>query len=170
MEELTSCSNCREEITADSDFCPHCGVLFPEAGGLVCERHSEQEAVGVCIICRVLVCEKCRVVMGNRTFCLDHGRIEVQQDWANVFQSTDINEAALVKSLLETSNFHVQVQNFGSIGFAWEGGPDSSLSRSALNKPAKLFVPIPEYLKAAETVEQWETSARSHDEADGLET
>jgi RNA polymerase subunit RPABC4/transcription elongation factor Spt4 len=164
MEALTSCGNCSEEITADSDFCPHCGVLFAEAGGLVCERHSEQDAVGVCIICRVLVCDKCRVVVGNRTFCFDHSMTEVQQNWANVFQSTDINEAELVKSLLEASNFHIQVQNFGSIGFVWEGGSDSSLSRNALNKPAKLFVPIPQYLKAVETVEQWKTSGQSNSE------
>jgi hypothetical protein len=79
----------------------------------------------------------------------------VQQDWARIFQSTDINEAELVKSILQSGGFTVQVQNFNSIGFVWDGGGDSSLSRSALSKPAKVFVPIPEYLRARDTVREW---------------
>lgn len=168
MPEYKNCTNCDGEVTPDSDFCPHCGVLFENAGTVVCERHPDRKAVSVCIICRVLVCEHCKASAGNRTFCSDHKGIEVQQDWANVFQSTDINDAELVKSLLEAAEFHIQVQNFNPIGFVWDGGGDSSLSRSALSKPAKIFVPIPEYLEALEAVNEW----KSFSEQDGehLET
>jgi hypothetical protein len=93
-------------------------------------------------------------------FCLEHKEIEVQQDWAIVFKSTDINDSELVKSFLETNGFKVLVQDFTPIGYVWDGGGDSSLSRSALRKPAKVFVPIPEYLKAAEAVREWKSGAR----------
>ena len=159
MTEYESCSNCSEEVTTDSDFCPHCGALFRNAGEVFCENHPDNEASGVCIICRKLVCHDCSVESGHRMFCSDHNGIEVRQDWAGVFQSTDINEAELVKSFLLSEKFTVQVQNFNSIGFVWDGGGDSSISRSALSKPAKVFVPIPEYIAAAEAVRQWNDSA-----------
>jgi hypothetical protein len=41
----------------------------------------------------------------------------------------------------------------------WDGGGDSALSRSAISKPAKVFVPIPEYLKAKESLEEWKSGA-----------
>jgi hypothetical protein len=83
--------------------------------------------------------------------------VEVQQDWAEIFRSTDINESEMVKAILETSGHKVLVQNFAPIGYVWDGGGDSALSRSALGKPAKVFVPIPEYLKAKESLDEWQS-------------
>jgi len=160
------CSNCGEEVTWDSDFCPHCGVIFEAAGGVKCDDHPERAAGGICIICRKLVCNKCGVRKHGRTFCREHKEIEVQQDWARIFQSTDINDAELVKSVLQEAGYTVQVQNFSSIGFIWEGGGDSSLSRSALSKPAKIFVPIPEYLNASKVLQAWKDSNPVRDESD----
>ncbi len=54
--------HCGDEVTEDSDFCPHCGVLFAEAGDVFCDEHQQKPATGVCIICRKVFCEECGVV------------------------------------------------------------------------------------------------------------
>jgi RNA polymerase subunit RPABC4/transcription elongation factor Spt4 len=155
--EYINCSNCNEEITPDSEFCPHCGVLFPEASKEQCDTDTGQAATGVCIICRKLVCDECGKQVHGRMLCLDHRKVEVQQDWARVFQSTDINDSELAKVLLESNGFRVLGQNFAPIGYVWDGGGDSALSRSNISKPAKVFVPIPEYLRAEEALKEWKS-------------
>lgn len=157
--EYINCSRCGEEVTPDSDFCPHCGILFSEEGRELCDTHAGQRATGICIICRKLVCGKCGKKVRGRVHCLDHREVEVQQDWARIFQSTDINESELVKAFLESAGYKVLVQNFTPIGFVWDGGGDSAISRSNLSKPAKIFVPIPEYLKAEEALKEWKSGA-----------
>jgi hypothetical protein len=87
----------------------------------------------------------------------------VEQDWAEVFRSTEIADAELVKSVLESAGQKVLVQNFNSMGFIWDGGGDSPISRSNINKPAKVFVPIPEYLDAVKMVEEWKSMEKGID-------
>jgi RNA polymerase subunit RPABC4/transcription elongation factor Spt4 len=156
-DEYVNCPECTEEITQDSDFCPHCGTLFSGAEGQKCDMHPDRAASGICIICRKLVCDECKKVDRGRTFCVDHKKVEVQQDWARIFQSTDIIESELAKAFLEAAGHKVLVQNFAPVGFVWDGGGDSALSRSAISKPAKVFVPIPEYLKAKDSLEEWKS-------------
>ena len=158
MADLIQCPSCTEEVTADSDFCPHCGILFDRGVDVFCETHPENTSSGVCIICRKVVCKECSKVVRGRQFCLSHNKVEVQQDWAKIYQSTEINDAELVRSFLGSQGFTVLPQNFNSIGFVWDGGGDSPQSRSNLNKPAKVFVPIPEYVAAQREFEEWATS------------
>jgi hypothetical protein len=166
MSDFIKCRYCGEEITADSDFCPHCGMLFAEAGAVFCDLHTLEPGVGVCIICRKLCCEECGTRIRGRYFCSAHRKVKVEQDWAEVFRSTEISDAELVKSFLESTGHKVQVQNFQSIGFVWDGGGDSPISRSNINKPAKVFVPIPEYLDAVEEIIEWKSSETAVDEAE----
>ncbi|RPI04162.1 MAG: zinc ribbon domain-containing protein [Ignavibacteriae bacterium] len=166
MTEYIKCSHCGNEITPDSDFCPHCGVLFAAAGTVFCDLHTLEPGVGVCIICRKLCCEACGVRIRDRFFCCVHRKVKVEEDWAEVFRSTEISDAELVKSVLESTGHMVQGQNFNSIGFIWDGGGDSPISRSNINKPAKVFVPIPEYLDALEEIKEWRSVEEFHD--DGL--
>lgn len=166
MSEYIKCSYCNEEITADSDFCPHCGTLFAEAGAAFCDLHPIEPGAGVCIICRKLCCKECGNEVRGRFFCLAHRKVKVEQDWAEVFRSTEISDAELVKSVLESTGHKVQVQNFNSIGFIWDGGGDSPISRSNINKPAKVFVPIPEYLAAMEEIVEWKSSETNIDEVE----
>ena len=158
------CRNCGDEVTPDSEFCPHCGSLFSRAGTIRCDTHPDVEAAGICILCRTLACEECGKKVHGKFFCAEHTEIEVQQDWALVSQSTEINDSTLVKAFLESNGFKVLVQNFDSIGYIWDGGGDSSISRSALSKPAKVFVPIPEFLKAVAALEEWKSGAAETDE------
>jgi hypothetical protein len=163
MSEYKNCFYCKNEVTYDSDFCPHCGVLFAEAGKVFCDLHPLEPGVGVCIICRKLCCEECGAKVRGRFFCSAHRKINVEQDWAEVFRSTEIADAELVKSFLESAGQKVLVQNFNSIGFIWDGGGDSPISRSNINKPAKVFVPIPEYLDAVKIVEEWKSLEKGID-------
>ncbi len=158
MPELITCSNCEGEVFKDSDFCPHCGYLLMDEK-LFCDLHPEKEAGGVCIICQRLVCGMCSEESERRVFCLDHLEVIVDGDWAEVFRSTDVHDAELAKSLLQDAKHHVEVQNFGSIGYAWDGGGDNPQSRSNLNNPAKVFVPIDEYLKAREVLDEWRNAS-----------
>lgn len=157
MSKYVSCISCGEEVTADSDFCPHCGIVYERGGSVFCEKHPQTKGVSVCIICRRVLCEYCLSVQGGRRFCGEHKSVKVEQDWAKVFQSTEINDAELVRSVLQNAEFHVEVQNFNSIGFVWDGGGDSPQSRSNLGKPAKVFVPIPEFLRAEAFLREWES-------------
>jgi len=164
MEEakarLVRCPHCSNEITSDSDFCPHCGILFAGAGNAPCDLHQLEFGVGVCIICRKVCCRECGTTVRGRFFCTVHKKVRVEEDWAEVFRSTEIADAELIKSVLESAGQKVLVQNFNSIGFVWDGGGDSPISRSNINKPAKVFVPIPEYLNAAQVVEEWKSSEK----------
>ena len=166
MPEIIKCRHCGEEITDDSDFCPHCGVLFEQAGKVFCDLHTLEPGVGVCIICRKLCCEECGARVHGRFLCSAHRKVKVEQDWAEVFRSTEISNAELVKSVLESAGHKVQVQNFNSIGFIWDGGGDSPISRSNINKPAKVFVPIPEYLDAFEEIVEWNSSETALDDTE----
>jgi hypothetical protein len=156
MADQTTCSNCNEEVTVDSDFCPHCGMLFKETENVFCDEHQKNPAQGVCIICQRLVCQECGVSSAGRIFCEAHRKVEVQEDWAEVFRSTEVADAELIKSLLESTGVKVLEQNFSPKGSIWEG--DSSIWRSNINKPAKVLVPIPEYLQAMEVVYDWRSS------------
>jgi len=94
----------------------------------------------------------------GRTFCSLHEEVKVEQDWAEVVCTTDITEAEMIRSVLESLGHKVQLQNFNSIGYIWGGGGDSPISRSNINKPARVFVPIPEYLDSVKELEEWRSS------------
>jgi RNA polymerase subunit RPABC4/transcription elongation factor Spt4 len=158
-DQYRDCPKCTEEVTRDSDFCPHCGVLFSGARGQMCDSHTDQLATGVCIICTKLVCGSCISVVRGRTFCSNHRKVIVEQDWVRIFQSTDINESEMIRAFLESSGYKVLVRDFAPVGYVWDGGGDSAVSRSNMGKPAKIFVPIPEYLKAKESLEEWKSGA-----------
>lgn len=149
------CPSCETTVGEDSDFCPSCGELLVDPASVVCERHGTKHAVGVCIICSTPVCEKCAKKLHGRTFCPDHAGIEVEQGWALVYSSHEINDAELAKSVLEEEGFKVVARDFLPIGYVWDGAGDSSFSRLALKKPAKIFVHVQDFLSASQVLDEW---------------
>ena len=146
------CPSCGEGVYEESDFCPHCGVLRSPAGRPSCPEHPHRTAEHVCIICHRLLCPRCRKRKQGKSFCAEHRKVEVVLDWANVFQSDEVSESDLIRSVLKAGGFTVQQQNFDAGGNVWG---------TALVRPAKVFVPIPEYLKARDLVEGWVLQSRS---------
>ena len=147
------CENCGEEVTPDSDFCIHCGVLLSDEA-FRCDTHTASPAVAVCIICRRLVCAECLKKKRGKIFCSEHKAVEVSEDWAVAFQSYDYYEANIVRGKLENAGITVNPRNNTSIGFIADGFIDSSIGRSILRYPVKVFVPLDQYLDAVKILKE----------------
>lgn len=155
------CPSCRALCSSDSDFCPSCGAMFESAGSVACLNHSSRDAVAVCILCQDPLCEQCVVVRAGRRFCRSHAGVAIEQDYALIYSSSDINDAELARAVLVSRGFEVVVRDFTPIGYVWDGAGDSSFSRSVLRKLAKVFVPIPEYLRALVVLNEWSTGSEA---------
>jgi hypothetical protein len=142
MPEVDNCGNCGEEASTDSDFCPHCGVLFEQAPFTVCDFHRDREAEGVCIICRKFVCDGCAIVIHKRLFCAEHQDVVAQEDFARVHESNYIAEAESIAAMLKGAGFEVVAPVWGARG-----------------RLARVFVPIPEYVEAIKLVHEWKEQA-----------
>ena len=150
-QAVEQCDYCSEDVTADSEFCIHCGALF-EADGQFCEVHTSSPAVAVCVICHRLLCGECRVLKGRRSFCADHEKVETSEGWAVAFQSVDYYEANIIRGKLESAGLTVNPRNNTSIGFIADGFIESAIGRSILKYPVKVFVPLDQYLEAVEVI------------------
>ncbi|MFA8343261.1 MAG: hypothetical protein ACEPO8_09865 [Rhodothermaceae bacterium] len=75
------CEHCENEIKSDDDFCPKCGVLYTEHN---CEKHSEVDAEGVCLVCGKICCSECGQFVGQSFLCDSHSKIEVYQSMGRV--------------------------------------------------------------------------------------
>ncbi len=157
MTELGNCGNCNGEVTVDSDFCPHCGQIFEQAGESPCDTHPERKALAVCIICRKTLCEKCRTKVKRRSFCEQHQSIEVEEDWAKIYQSSDVHEAEMVKAVLAGAGVKVEAQNLSPASISTYFG-EIALFRAFMRYPAKIFVPIPEFVRAMEVLQDWQST------------
>ena len=140
MDTLIKCPNCSDEITEDSDFCPHCGNLFKEAPPVHCETDLDQEATGVCIICQKLVCSRCQEVQNRRLFCPEHCNVQVEEDWALIVESRAAADVEMQKGYLESKGIQTTMQDFGL----------------RLRHPGalRLFIPIPDYLRAKKILDE----------------
>jgi len=87
--------------------------------------------------------------------------VPIEQDFALVYSASDINDAELARAVLDSRGFTVVVRDFTPIGYVWDGAGDSSFSRSVLRKLAKVFVPIPDYLRALVVLNEWSTGKKT---------
>jgi len=156
--ETRSCSNCDCEVTEDSDFCPHCGVIFELIEKVLCETHPERPASTVCIICRATLCKECAQRVRRRFFCNEHCSVEVEEDWAEVYRTHDANDAEMVKSVLAAAGVGVQAQNLSPAPMGAFFG-ESAVFRLLMRYPAKIFVPIPEYAHAVQVLKDWQSDS-----------
>ena len=117
----------------------------------------------MCVICQQPFCSSCVKWIDGKALCADHVTVKIEQDFALVYSSSDINDAELARAILDSRGFHVVVRDFNPIGYVWEGAGDSAFSRSALRKLAKIFVPIPDYLRAIVVLNEWSTGKETPD-------
>lgn len=162
MPEYDDCGNCGREVTDDSDFCPFCGVLFEHAPMMVCEVHRAGEAFAVCVICQKFLCEFCAVEVENRFLCPDHQDVRLSGDYALIYESRDVAEAAAVRSLLTPGG----VASEDDEGNVHSEGEDNSPDVIDTNlftrgRTARIYVPIPRYLEASEVLREWREDLKS---------
>jgi hypothetical protein len=162
--EVEECGNCSGEVVVGSDYCPHCGLLRM-AEKLACQRHPERNAEAVCVICSAPLCPECRITKNKRAFCVDHKNVEVSEDWAVAFQSTDYYLANLVRGKLENAGITVAPRNNASIGFMADGFIETAIGRTILKYPVKVFVPVQQYLEAVEIVNEENPPEAEEDKA-----
>ena len=160
-EPLDECDNCGREAPFDMDYCPHCGTLYA-SDHYSCTQHPIAVAAGVCIICQQLYCSECLTKKQKKYFCEKHKEIEVREDWALVFQSTDFYLAQIIRGKLESAGVTVNPTNTTNPGFMADGMIESAIGRALLRYPIKVYVPLDEYLAAAAVL----TDLSPHNEAE----
>jgi hypothetical protein len=112
LTEMEDCTGCGERIEAEAEYCPYCGILRITPGkDLECENHPDIPAVAVCIICGKPVCNDCRKIRMNKTFCEDDKHIRVFENWAVAYVSSTEYEAEMVKANIENAGIECMIFN-----------------------------------------------------------
>jgi len=165
MPEYDDCGNCGGEVTDDSDFCPHCGVLFEQAPVVACATHNGSGSCAVCVICGRYLCEICAVEVGGRFLCPEHESIKLVENYALVYQSRDVAEAATVRAMLTPSGQVASEDGEGNLDIPVEddGGQFDVVDANLFTRGqlARLYVPIPRYLEAMEILKEWRESLKN---------
>jgi hypothetical protein len=157
---LDTCDNCGKEAPVDRDFCPHCGTLFAD-NQYSCTNHPIAVATGVCIICEQLFCDDCLTQKNKKNLCIGHREVEVREDWALAYKSVDFYEAQIIRAKLESAGITVNPTNNSNPGFMADGMIESTIGRTLLRYPIKIFVPLDEYLEACEVLDE---NSQIHDD------
>jgi len=154
------CNGCDFEIETDSDFCPRCGTIFIE--DVKCEKHTDIEAEGVCVICTKPCCKKCGYTGKEVFLCNEHDSIETYQGLAKVHGTFDEIQVQFVKQCLEGKGLHPFIFSKKSTALHL-GGIDHALITSAINpgkndimNEIKLLVPFAEMIEARKTIDELE--------------
>jgi len=151
------CTNCSFEADDHSDYCPRCGTLFIE--NVNCEKHTTNNAKGVCVICGNPYCSDCGHSVKNIFLCNEHDGYEIYEGMARVFGTSDEVQIQYINKYLEENDLHPFVYSKKSSQMHL-GGTDYSLFRAAgdytghiLNE-IKLMVPCNEVLEAKKLISE----------------
>jgi hypothetical protein len=151
------CDNCELEIEVNSEFCPRCGSIFIEE--VKCEKHPENEAEGVCVICAGPGCYECGNTSNNIFLCNEHKHYDIFEGMAKVFGTSDEINIQFVKKCLEENDLHPFIYSKKSSQMQL-GGIDYSLiniSADSDNKvlnEIKLLVPCGEVIEAEKVINE----------------
>ncbi len=98
------CEGCGEEVKDDDASCPHCGALFTDL--LVCDRHPEIPASGVCVVCSLPGCDRCGRTVDGRFLCNNHARYGIREGMARVVMNIGSLGAQQAADYLEQQGLH----------------------------------------------------------------
>jgi hypothetical protein len=103
---MNSCTHCSAKLKEEDVFCGVCGSLVVTKAEhlmeLECERHPEQPAVGLCVICGMPVCSDCEVNRDDKILCPNPEHSLLLQDWCVLHQVHSEFEAdAFVRNLAD---------------------------------------------------------------------
>jgi hypothetical protein len=137
MESTIRCPRCEQQVAAGEPACPACGHLHgnPEP----CERHPDQQAFGICVVCGDAVCGQCNDGDSLHFSCPDHAAIPIIEGWAQVYTTSDTVEAHLIKENLQNEDLEAAVLSQKDRSFNVDLGDLS---------PVRILVPAFEYLDA----------------------
>jgi hypothetical protein len=100
----TVCPNCECEVQSDDDFCPDCGTLLIE--DVKCSVHQDENAEGVCVICREPFCNKCGAFVDDDFFCKNDSRVQFSEGRSNILESDNPQQIDIVKNILDEKGLH----------------------------------------------------------------
>ena len=156
IEDTLECSNCKNQVKADDEFCPECGTLFED--DVMCSNHTDIVAAGVCIICCLPFCENCGEDINNRFLCHSHSNYEIYQQMARVYGDLDDTKAQYVKSCLEQAGLHpfiyCKVQPKGGTRLVYTLFEANGDSGGHIVNEVKVMVPCQEVVTAEETLRE----------------
>jgi hypothetical protein len=101
-----TCDHCGEKIASDADACPACGDLREAR---MCSRHDDRDAIGVCVVCGLAVCESCNKSRETHFLCDTHRNIPVVGGWAQIYTTSDDLEAQLIRENLEAEGVDARI-------------------------------------------------------------
>lgn len=102
VEEENSCHHCGEGVSAQDQFCLHCGYLKNVNFVAPCQNHRDRPSIGVCVLCRKELCKDCAGERNDRLRCAGHYEVEIREEWAAVFGSADSVELTFAREILES--------------------------------------------------------------------
>jgi hypothetical protein len=108
------CHNCGEYVTDADTFCNNCGILqelIPAEEVPECENHTDEPAIGGCVICGKPVCAECATEQNNRIFCEQDEHLNVHSGFVVAYTTATDYEAEMIKSNLEGAGIHALVFN-----------------------------------------------------------
>jgi hypothetical protein len=153
------CDYCREPVNAADEYCPNCGSIFEE--DVVCNRHSERQAQGVCIICSLACCEECGCRVNDLFLCEQHSQYEIYEGMARVAGGNDFALTQHACNCLEQAGLHPFLFSRKETAFSG-GGPEWSLFRAFgeydghIVNEFKIMVPCQEVIAAEQELEELE--------------
>jgi hypothetical protein len=160
---VLTCSDCKNEIAQDDDFCPTCGR--PLVDGLNCSNHPDVEASGVCIVCCLPFCRKCGGRVNGLFLCGDHEDYEILEGRARVYGVSDEVMAQYAQDCLKRGGLHPFLFSRKASSLS-VGGPDHTTFRASgeydghIINEVKVLVPCQEVLKAEKLLKDLEFKAR----------
>jgi uncharacterized C2H2 Zn-finger protein len=134
MESTIQCPRCDQEIDAAETTCPACGHIRQES--MACARHPDLQAAGVCVVCGTAVCEECDGGQIHHA-CPAHAAVPVIEGWAQIYSTSDVMEAELIRDNLQSEGLDAAVLSQKDRSFNVEMGELS---------PVRILVPAYAYL------------------------
>lgn len=155
VEVASRCPNCKGEVAAEDPFCLRCGSLRINNFVTPCKNHRNRISIGLCVLCRKELCEKCAAQRNRRIRCEDHLDVEIIQDWAAVFDSSDAIGVSFACEVLDSEGIPSHPYDRGSahsfiplvIGTAFSKWIEDG------GVLVKVFVPLADFRRAVEILQ-----------------
>lgn len=158
-KDILNCSHCGNELKESDKFCPNCGNLFEE--NIVCGKHHQNQAEGMCLICQQPFCTKCGSWINDLFLCATHEDYEIYEGMTRVFGTSDAALAQHAQNCLEESGMETFLYERKTSPLSM-GGPEYSLFRASgeydghIINEVKLMVPCKDVLQAEQILTELE--------------